>query len=113
MGQKEYEYEIDAYTGEVIAYDYEDKENREGVIDTPITLEEAKHIALDWAVVGESECVFTKEDYLEDKEPAVFDIAFLFKEREYEFEILADGTVIECSMEPAELKDTEPGRVQK
>ena len=114
VGQKEYEYEIDAYTGEVIAYDYEDKEPRDDMTGTPITLEEAKHIALNWAVVGEAECVFTKEDYFEEKVPAVFELAFLFKEKEYEFEILAaDGTVIECSMEPAEIRASEPRRVKE
>ena len=50
----------------MIAYDYEDKETRDDVSGTPITLEEAKHIALNWAVVGEAECVFTKEDYFEE-----------------------------------------------
>ena len=44
----------------------------------------------------------------------MFELAFLFKEKEYEFEILAaDGTVIECSMEPVEIRASEPRRVKE
>lgn len=112
--QKEYEYEIDAYTGEVIAYDFENKGTRDAVTGTTaITLEEAKLVALDWAAIGEEECVFIKEDYLADKVPVVFELVFLYKEKEFEFEILADGTIIECGMEPAEIRDEEPGRIPK
>ena len=114
LDQKEYEYEVDAYTGEVIAYDFENKGTGNPVTgSTAITLEEAKLVALDRVAVGEAECVFIKEDYLAGNVPAVFELVFLFKEKEFEFKILEDGTIIEYGMEPAKIREAEPGRVKE
>ena len=113
-GHDHYEYEIDANSGETLSFGYESGIIPEITDSTSITLEEAKAIALSWATVGELECVFTREEFLDEENPPVFAIEFLFKEKEYELEIFPNGVVAECSMEQqTDMRLSEPGRTEK
>ena len=94
-GDDEYEYTVDAVTGKILSYDYE---NRWAVPikERSLTIDDAKKAALDFAGVDDTSYLFTKEEI---RETAVFDFEFIWNDREYEAEILSDGTIAEFSME--------------
>ncbi len=101
-GDYEYEYEIDAASGEVLSYSKEAR-SRQSVANAAagsITLDEAKAAALGHAGVTASEVTFTKNklDYDDGREE--YDIEFVSGDYEYEYEIdAASGEVLSYSKE--------------
>ncbi len=109
---KEYDYEIDAYSGEIVSHDFEiegyaaDSEaggktttTQQGS-DAAITLEEAKTIALEKAGVSESDATFTETSLEHDDGMAVYQIDFISGTIEYEVEVNANtGDITEYDAE--------------
>lgn len=96
VGQNEYDYEIDATTGNILSYDY-DIEDFTVPSDSniTITLDTAKEIALNHAGLTADQVTFTtaKLDY--DDGVQVYEIEFYYAYHEYEYEINANtGNII-------------------
>lgn len=111
VDMKEYDYEIDAYSGNIISCDF-DIENyttashpSNGSVappqsNTTITLEKAKAIALEKAGVSQSDATFTETSFEYDDGIPVYQIDFISGTLEYEVEINANtGAVIEYDVE--------------
>ena len=96
--EAEYDYTIDAQSGEILQWELERRNAAEG---TPVDLEQAKAIALENAGVREDEVVFSKAKQKKDDGRAVFAIEFFVAEKAaYEYKIdLASGTILELSYE--------------
>lgn len=94
----EYDYTIDAQSGEILQWEMERWNVEEG---EPVELEQAKSIALENAGVNEDEVVFSQAKQKKDDGRAVFSIEFFVEEQaEYEYKIdLATGTILELSYE--------------
>ncbi len=95
----EYEYEIDALTGQVLTA-LRSKEKQPQKPQASITIEEAKSIALKHAGVSASDAVFkkTKQDY--DDGRYIYEIEFNVGRTEYEYEIDAEtGQILEYESE--------------
>lgn len=104
---QEYDYEIDAQTGEVLSFDH-DAEAYGAAGDSAavsgtasqITLDGAKAAALKRAGLSESEVTFTKTDYVYDNGLAVYEIEFISGDTEYDVKVRADtGAISEYSAE--------------
>ena len=95
-GNTEYDYDIDALTGDVRSYDRDiDGYTIPSQTGTDIGAEKAKEIALDHAGVKESETAFlhTERDY--DDGRLIYDVEFYAGSVEYDYEIDAStGTVL-------------------
>ncbi len=105
---KEYEYEIDAKTNEIIKFDTDLKDNSKKDVKKKerksnkngISIEEAKNIALKHANISKSDAVFIKEEIDYDDGIYVYEIEYQTEEMEYEFKIDADtGKVMEYESE--------------
>ena len=96
VNDKEYDYEINASTGEIMAYDYAvENYSNSNQQTTPITIEEAKEIALQHANLTNEEVVFSKAERNLDDAIQKYDIEFYINNIEYDYEIDAnDGTII-------------------
>lgn len=111
VGTKEYDYEIDAYSGEIVSYDYDienynasksDKTDNAQKNAVSLTLDEAKIIALEKAGVSEKDVVFTETSFEYDDGIACYQIDFISGTTEYEIEIDANsGEIIEYETESA------------
>lgn len=111
VGTKEYDYEIDAYSGEIISYDYDIENDNAAKSDknktdsaqqnaVSLTLDEAKVIALEKAGVSEKDVVFTEASLEYDNGIARYQIDFISGTTEYEIEIDANsGEIIEYGAE--------------
>ncbi len=111
VGTKEYDYEIDAYSGEIVSYDYDienynaakagkNKTDSAKQNDVSLTLEEAKVIALEKAGVSEKDVVFTETSFEHDDGFACYQIDFISGTTEYEIEIDANsGEITEYDAE--------------
>ena len=103
--RQEYDYEIDAVTGEVIRFDYDAEHGRSTATeDDIITREEATAAALA-KVPGATAAnvVKVKLDY--DDGRAEYDVEIIYNGMEYEFEIDAvAGTILSWESEPADRK---------
>ena len=94
----EYDYEIDAATGEVLSYDY-DAENytpaATGATGTQITSDDAKRIALEHAGVAESDAARLKVELDRDDGRQVYEVEWDVGRTEYSYEInAADGSIL-------------------
>ncbi len=104
-GEKEYDYEINAVTGEIISYDYEMESynvNSTAQLNSSdyISETEAKTIALNHANVMEADAshMFSKLDY--DDGIAEYEVEFWDGEKEYDYEINAvTGEIISYDYE--------------
>ncbi|BDU83835.1 PepSY domain-containing protein [Clostridium perfringens] len=101
---KEYDYDINANTGEVISYDYDIENynhNQQSINNqSQITVEQAKEIALKHANISESQVTFIKADKELDDGIEKYDINFYCDNKEYEYEINANtGDVVSFDYE--------------
>lgn len=94
----EYDYEIDASSGEIVSYD-QDIENYDiqaQASGNTISLEQAKEAALTAAGLDASSVKWVKEKLDWDDGRSVYELKCISGDVEYEFEISgADGTVLE------------------
>lgn len=98
----EYDYEVDAYTGDILTFDYDaeqyftDAGNKTGTI----TSDEAKQISLDRAGLTAAQVTYREVSFDYEDGRAVYQIEFIADGKEYELEIsAADGSVLEYSVE--------------
>ena len=109
-GSCEYEFEIDAVTGDTVKYQKEyDNDKASSAPKTSaengITLNEAKAIALKKVSLSASQVKFTKAISDTDDGILYYDIEFISGNYEYEFEIRAkDGKITDFDKEKAEVK---------
>ena len=120
----EYEYKIDAYTGEILGTKEEaddDTHRAETKEQNPpieaklitesgseISLDEAKEIALSYAGVKSEEAVFTKAKLDYDDGRAEYELEFIVGNTEYEYDIDAStGEVISSSVETKNKKSSQ------
>lgn len=100
----EYDYEIDAYTGKILSYDY-DIENYSATPPSSgsgdyIGLEAAKDIALGKAKLEKSQVTFTEASLERDDGMMVYQIGFVSGDKEYEVEVNAvTGAVIDYDVD--------------
>lgn len=111
VDMKEYDYEIDAYSGEIVSCDFDIEnytaasQSNSGSVapqqsNTAITLEEAKALALEKAGVSQSDATFRETSFEYDDGIAVFQIDFISGTLEYEVEINANtGAITEYDVE--------------
>lgn len=101
-GADEYDYEIDALTGEVLSYDF-DAEHYNGtqaVAGTAVTADEAKQIALNHAGVAESDTRAMELETDRDHGRTVYEFSWKVGFTEYDYEIDADtGEILSYSQE--------------
>lgn len=100
----EYDYEIDAATGEIVSYDSDienyDIQARVQQSGNVITLDQAKEAALAAAGLNASDVKWVKEKLDYDDGRSVYELEGISGNQEYDFEInAADGTVLEQSRE--------------
>ncbi|MDU1414948.1 MAG: PepSY domain-containing protein [Clostridium sp.] len=93
---KEYDYDINANTGEIISYDYDIENynhNKQNINNnqSKITVEQAKEIALKHANLSGNQVTFTKVDQEFDDGIEKYDIKFYFDNKEYEYDINANN----------------------
>lgn len=112
-GNCEYEFEIDAVTGDTVKYQKEydnDKASsasQSNKAESNITLAEAKAIALKKVSLSASQVKFTKAKSDTDDGILYYDIEFISGNYEYEFEIRAkDGKITDFDKEKAEVKSS-------
>ncbi|RKI39721.1 hypothetical protein D7V86_15405 [bacterium D16-51] len=105
-GDKEYDYEIDAVSGNIVSRDYEIENHKEpsGENSTgngsAITLKEAKNIALKKAGLKEKDGTWKKEKEDQDDGRMTYELEFVSGEMEYEFEIDAEtGNILDFDKE--------------
>ena len=114
---KEYDYEIDAYSGDIISYDFDmeskvvQPNNNSAAPDTSgtsnqknvtakVSLEKAKSIALGKAGLSEKDVTFTESSFEYDDGYEVYQIDFVSGDMEYEMEIDANtGDILEYDSE--------------
>ena len=108
---KEYDYEIDAYSGDIISYDFdmesnvaqpEQNSNSSGQenVTAKVSLEKAKSIALRKAGLSEKDVTFTESSFEYDDGYEVYQIDFVSGDMEYEMEIDANtGDILEFERE--------------
>lgn len=103
-----YEYEINAYNGDVKEYEISalpvsqnqttTQENDE-VIDTSVTASEAKAIAFKHAGVSESNATNVSVEIDEENNSLVYEVEFKYGIIEYDYEILiSDGSIVSFNM---------------
>ena len=103
-GAAEYDYEIDATTGEILSYDY-DAENWNGTTaasgtGSPVTADQAKQIALAHAGVAESDTRAMEMETDRDHGRTVYEFSWKVGFTEYDYEIDADtGEILSHSQE--------------
>ncbi|MDE7053354.1 MAG: PepSY domain-containing protein [Oscillospiraceae bacterium] len=97
---KEYDYELDAKTGEVIGFDY-DAESYTPAAGNLITREKAQEIALS-KVPGAAASHIVKLELDYDDGVAIYEVEIIYNGMEYEMEINAStGSIIAFEGEPA------------
>ena len=93
VSNAEYDYEVDAYTGDVLSYDYdiEHLNAASGTVGNDnsayIGLDAAKEIALKKAKLSAGDVRYTEASFEHDDGVAVYQIEFVADNMEYEFEI--------------------------
>ena len=99
-GNAEYDYEIDAATGDIVGYDSEienfDIQAQIQQAGDVISLDQAKEAALKAAGLDAANVRWIKEEFDRDDGRSVYELECVSGETEYDFEInAADGTVME------------------
>lgn len=99
---KQYDYEVDANTGNIIGYDYDIKSYSVGepLENEKITVEEAKNIALKYSNLEANQVSFIKSEYELDDGIEKYDIEFRYNSKKYEFEInVYNGEIIKYEID--------------
>lgn len=103
---KEYDYDINAVTGEILSFDYDaenyakDNTNQTAQGTEYISEEEAKAKALEHAGINEADAGFVKSKFEYDDGIAVYEIEFYSGKTEYEYKINAvSGEIIEYDVD--------------
>ena len=93
---KEYDYEIDAVTGEILSYDYDAEHyTAPAASGTQITSDDAKRIALEHAGIAEADATRFKVELDEDDGRQVYEVEWEVGRTEYSYEIsAADGSIL-------------------
>lgn len=95
----EYDYEIDALSGEVVSYNI-DAENYAAATGTAVTAEQAKQIALTHAGVAETDTRSMEMETDRDHGRTVYEFSWKVGRVEYEYDIDADtGAILNWSQE--------------
>ena len=98
-GAKEYDYEIDAATGEIISFDHDAEHYTPGT-GSPVTLDEAKELALS-KVPGAAASHIVKAKQDRDDGKTIYEIEIVYSGMEYDFEIdAATGAILEFDAGP-------------
>ncbi len=105
-GNKEYDYEIDAMTGDILSFDYDAEHhappaaaNTESASGS-ITQEDAKRIALTHAGLAESDVSRLRVELDRDDGRSVYEVEFDVGRTEYSYDInAADGKILEYDMD--------------
>lgn len=89
---KEYDYEINAATGEILEYDYEleDDIQESNENNIKITMEQAKEIALKHANLDSSAVTFVEEKLDYDDNKQKYELEFYYNNKEYSYDIDAN-----------------------
>lgn len=89
---KEYDYEINAATGEILEYDYEleDDIQESNENNIKITMEQAKEIALKHANLDSSVVNFVEEKLDYDDNKQKYELEFYYNNKEYSYDIDAN-----------------------
>ena len=100
VGQNtEYEYKINAKTGQIIYSNFNSSKNNENTktnntnnnsnssSSNEITLDEAKKIALDDSKLNENDVIYTETKTDFDDSKKIYDIEFIYNNQEYNYEI--------------------------
>jgi len=100
---KEYDYEIDALTGEILSFDYDTEHDTPpastGSGDSSISMEEAQKIALE-KVSGASSSHVKKLELERDDGRLLYEVKIIYNAVEYELEIdAATGTILKFESE--------------
>lgn len=108
----EYDYEIDAYSGAILSFDFDIESYAAAPQQTPqapaapqqtaaaITLDQAKQIALNYAGVAAANAVFTESEFEYEDGYPVYQIDFIAGNMEYEVEVDANtGAIREYDFE--------------
>ena len=92
----EYDYEIDAVTGEILSYDYDAEHyTAPAASGTQITSDDAKRIALEHAGIAEADATRFKVELDEDDGRQVYEVEWEVGRTEYSYEIsAADGSIL-------------------
>lgn len=106
-GTEEYDYELDATTGEILAYDYDaDHYNGGQVVSdstaagSAVTADQAKQIALQHAGVAEADCRAMEMETDRDHGRTTYEFSWKVGRTEYDYEIDADtGEILSFSQE--------------
>lgn len=100
---KEYDYEIDAITGQIVSYDYDIEGFEIPSIDnnaTYIGKEKAEQIALDHAQLSKQQVKYVKNELDKDDGRWEYQIEFKYGNKEYEYDINAyTGEIIDYSVD--------------
>ncbi len=99
--RKEYDYEIDAATGEIVSFDY-DAEHAlpQNTVSSPITADQARSIALAKVPGASSGDIWDFESDYDDGR-LKYEIEIRYNGMEYDFEIDGtNGTILEMDSEP-------------
>ena len=95
-GNKEYDYDIDAYTGTIRSVDYDVENYTIPSSSSDIGAEAAKSAALKHAGVSASNATFVKVERDWDDGRLVYEVEFYSGNKEYDYEIAAaDGTILD------------------
>lgn len=97
----EYDYEIDALTGEVLSYDYDaESYTASAASGTQVTSDDAKRIALEHAGVAEADATRLKVELDQDDGRQVYEVEWEISRTEYSYEIdAASGTILKSEVD--------------
>ena len=97
----EYGYDIDASTGKIlrksVEYRYKTDSSKDRITEEEAKEVIAKFLGIDYKIVDDGTCVYEYDDGR-----GTYELGFMYKERAYEFELLApDGTIMDCEWQTA------------
>ena len=98
-GSTEYDYEIDAVSGEVLSFDFDAEycqpQSQGQTSGSPITADDAKRIAFEYAGVSEADAQRVKVDPDQDNDRPVYDIEWEIGPMEYDVTVdMMTGSVV-------------------